>query len=88
MKVKEGFAVRQVGERYVVVPVGAQTVDFRCVITLNDTGEFLWRHLQTPTTAAALTEALTGEYAVAADRAAADVESFLDRLRGSGLLDE
>ena len=35
MKIKEGFLLRQVGGNNVVVPVGAQAVDFRCIITLN-----------------------------------------------------
>ena len=45
MKIKEGFLLRQVGGNYVIVPVGAQSVDFRCIITLNEVGAFLWQKL-------------------------------------------
>lgn len=88
MKIKDGFVLRQVGDKYAVVPVGAKTVDFRCVITLNETGAFLWLRLQEDTTAAGVTDALLAEYEVSAEKAAADVESFLNRLRENGLLDE
>ena len=38
MKLKEGFVLKTVGDNHIVVPVGAQTVDFRSMITLNETG--------------------------------------------------
>lgn len=88
MKIKDGFLLRQVGGNHVVVPVGAQTVDFRCIITLNETGAFLWERLQQPTTAAGLVDALLEEYEVTADKAATDVERFIDNLRQNNLLDE
>ena len=88
MKIKDGFLLREVGDRTVVVPVGAQTVDFRCIMTLNESGAFLWRLLQEGADAAALTAALLAEYEVTADKAAADVERFLATLREKGLLDE
>ena len=50
MKIKEGFLLREVAGKYVVVPLGAQSVDFRCLITLNEAGTFLWRLMETETT--------------------------------------
>lgn len=88
MKIKDGFLLREVGGRTVVVPVGAQTVDFRCIMTLNESGALLWRGLQQDTDAAALTAALLAEYEVTADKAAADVDGFIALLREKGLLDE
>ena len=88
MKIKEGFLLRQVGENHVVVPVGAQTVDFRCVITLNEVGAFLWQKLTVDCTVADLVEAVLAEYDVTADVATADVERFVDALREKNLLDE
>lgn len=88
MKIKDGFLLREVGERTVVVPVGAQTVDFRCIMTLNESGAFLWRELQQNTTVEALTSRLLAEYEVAEDKAAADAAAFVATLREKGLLDE
>lgn len=88
MKIKNGFLLRQVGGNSVVVPVGAQSVDFRCLITLNEVGAFLWKKLEQDCSSADLVEALLGEYDVTADIAGADVERFVASLREKGLLDE
>ncbi len=88
MKIKEGFILRQVGEHHIVVPVGSQSVDFRCIITLNDTGAFIWERLQQPCTAEDLVAALLAEYDVPADVAAADVDTYIAALREKNLLDE
>ena len=88
MKIKEGFLLRQVGGNNVVVPVGAQSVDFRCLITLNEVGAFLWQKLAADSTVESLVEALLAEYDVTADIATADVERFVTALYEKNLLDE
>ena len=88
MKIKEGFLLRQVGVNHVIVPVGAQSVDFRCIITLNEVGAFLWQKLAADCTVADLVEAILAEYDVTADIATADVERFVASLREKNLLDE
>lgn len=88
MQIKEGFLLRQVGGNHVIVPVGAQSVDFRCIITLNEVGAFLWQKLTADCTVADLVEALLAEYDVTADIATADVERFVASLREKNLLDE
>lgn len=86
MKLKDGFVLRQVGGHFIVVPVGAQTVDFNCMITLNETGAFLWQQLQDERTAQELTAALLEEYEVAPATAEADVARFVDKLQQAELL--
>lgn len=88
MKIKEGFLLRQVGGNHVVVPVGAQSVDFRCLITLNEVGAFLWQKLTADCTVENLVDALLAEYDVTADIATADVERFVASLREKNMLDE
>ena len=88
MKIKDGFLLRQVGDNHVVVPVGIQTVDFRCIITLNEVGAFLWQKMTVDCTVVDLVEALLAEYDVTADIATADVERFVASLREKNLLDE
>ena len=46
MKIKSGFVKSKIGDECVVVPVGAKTVDFRGIITLNDSAEFIWDSLK------------------------------------------
>ena len=86
MKLKDGFVLRRIGGHHIVVPIGAQTVDFNCMLTLNDTGAFLWQKLQEEITEEALTAALLEEYDVTEDAARADVARFIDSLREAALL--
>lgn len=86
MRVKDDLVLRQVAGEYVVVPVGEQTVNMRCVITLNETGAFLWRRLEQEETRQGLVDALLNEYDVQPDKARADVDEFLGRLSQAELL--
>lgn len=86
MKVKEGFILRAMGDNHLVVPVGALTVDFRCIITLNDTGAYLWKQLLQERSEAELVQLLLDEYDVTAERATEDVTMFIEQLRKADLL--
>lgn len=86
MKVRDGFILRNMGENHLVVPVGSATVDFRCIITLNGSGSFLWEQLQNEKTEDDLVKALLDEYDVAEDIAARDVAAFIEDLRKADLL--
>ena len=80
MKLKEGFILRTVAGETVVLPAGGVT-NFDMMITLNDTGKFLWELLEKETTEEALVEAITAEYDVERERAAKSVAAFVDRLK-------
>ena len=86
MKIKEGYLLRDIAGNQVVVPVGK--VDFDGMIKLNETGALLWSKLLRETTPDHLIEELLKEYDVEASVAEKDVEAFLSKLRGAGLLDE
>ena len=85
MKVKDGFIMRQVGGQSVVLPIGNE-LDMNMMITLNETGVFLWEHLQEETTEDALVTALRGEYEVDEDMARASVRKFAEKLSTYGFL--
>lgn len=85
MKIKEGFLLRQVAGRNVVLPQ-SDTLDLNMMITLNDTGAFLWERLQQDTTEEMLVQALLGEYEVDADTAARCVKAFVAKLEENDLL--
>lgn len=86
MKLKENFVLRQVAGSYVVVAVGAASVDFNGMLTLNDSGALLWRTLEGGADRAALLAALTSEYDVDEAQAARDLDEFLRSLRSAGCL--
>ena len=86
MKIKDGFVLRNICGEYVVVAIGKQTLDFKGLIKLNETGAFLWEQLQTDRTLEELQTAMLKEYDIDAATAAADIEAFMQSLTKAELL--
>lgn len=87
MKIKDGFVLRHICDEHIVVAVGRQTLDFKGLIKLNDTGAFLWEKLTDDEREEnELVAALTAEYAVEEATAKADVAAFLTSLSEADLL--
>lgn len=86
MKIKEGFILREVAGNYIVVAVGSAVKQFNGVITLNETGSFLWKKLQEGCEKEDLVNALLSEYEVSEEVALSDVTTFIEKLNGAGLL--
>lgn len=88
MKIKENFVLQQVAGQNIIVAVAQASVDFNGMLTLNETGAFLWKELEMGRDRDALVRALTDEYDVSAEKAAQDVDRFLAQLTQSGCLEE
>mgnify|MGYP000784780964 CR=1 FL=1 len=88
MKIKDGFAMRNIAGSNIVVPVGGKANEFNGMITLNETGGFLWQCFQQDITEEKAVQLLTAEYAVDEIRAGADISKFVELLRKNDLLDE
>lgn len=86
MMLKKNFVLRQVAGTWVVLPLGAETVNFSGMMQLNDSGAMLWRALEQGGDKGVLVDALLGEYDVTRQQAEADVEEFLNKLTQSGCM--
>lgn len=84
MKIKNGFSLYQVGGSYVVVPDGETPLDFNGMVTLNETGAFLWKLLEGERTREQLVEALLEEYDVSPKQAKQSVDCFAAELEENG----
>ena len=80
MKLKDGFILRTVAGETVVLPAAGVT-DFDMMITLNDTGKFLWERLAVGAEEAELVAALLEEYDVTEAVATRSVATFVARLK-------
>ena len=80
MKMKDGFILRTVAGETVVLPTAGVT-NFDMMITLNDTGRFLWERLTIGAEEEELVKALLAEYDVTEDVAAKSVAAFVARLK-------
>ena len=63
MKLKEGFILRTVAGETVVLPTGDE-LDLNMMITLNETGKFLWERLEKGAREEDLVKDLLAEYDV------------------------
>ena len=85
MKIKDGFLMRKVAGQNVVLPSGSE-LDLNMMITLNETGAFLWERLQAETDETALVAALRAEYDVDEETARKSVAAFVKKLDDNGFL--
>jgi hypothetical protein len=84
MRRNPDFLLRDVAGTKVIVPIGAAVTAFPGMITVNDTGAYLWELLETEQTVDSLADALLARYEVAWEQAKADVEMFLEKLQPTG----
>jgi len=88
MKIKDNFVLRQVADTWCVLPLAEETLNLNGMLTLNDSGAFLWKTLEGGAGSEELAAALMGEYEVDPQTAEADINEFLDKLRHVGCLVE
>ena len=84
MKIKEGFILREVAGDSIVMPGG--DMELNGMITLNETGAFLWKLLATETTEEELAAAIVGQYSVDEETAKTAVHNFVEKLKENEFL--
>ena len=88
MKIKEGFILRDVADKTFVVAVGELSKTFNGIITLNETGKFIWQLLSKETTEAEIVEKLLSECEDAEREVVEkDVKAFIEKLKGDQILE-
>lgn len=87
MKIKKGFVVRSIAGESVVVALGAASKNFNGIIKLNDTGRVLWDKLEGGCECDDLVAALLAEYDVDEATARADVNAFVEKLKGAKVIE-
>ena len=89
MKLKYNFIIRDVVGKQVGIVVGDQSDEFNSMVTLNDTGKFIFEILnKDDTTEAELVEMVKTKYSIGEDLSKEAVTTFLSSLRENGLLVE
>jgi len=87
MKIKEGFGVIEIADSIVVVPTGDLLKEYRGMLTLNKSGQFIWQLLQNEVTEEELIAKLAEKYHLEQEKAKADIEAFLHTLREKKILE-
>ena len=86
MKIEKEYILREIADDYIIVPVGKAAMEFNGMITVNETGAFLWKILTKGATKEELLHAMVEEYEVSAEEAEADIDEFLQLLQENQIL--
>jgi len=86
--VKPGYILRKVGQAYMVMPTGPRMKEYQGMITLNETGAFLFKESQKPEpTKTKLIEACKQEYGATDEEALEAVDAFVLQCAECGLFE-
>lgn len=88
MKIKDGFILRKFADKYLSVAVGDAADEFNVLITLNETGAFVWDLMQEDVSYDFVIEQMLENYEVDRETAIRDLDEFLEKTRSAGLIDE
>ncbi|QLY39860.1 PqqD family protein [Hujiaoplasma nucleasis] len=86
MKIKSDYVIKSIGEDIVVVPVKDEAVRFNGIISLNKTGQFLFKTLQNyDLEEGDLLKIVLDTYDVDEARAKKDIHTFIKKCQKHGL---
>ena len=86
MRLIEDHILRRVHGNVVLVPLSDNETDFKGMIVLNHSGEFVCRMLQQDTNRERLIEGLALEYEMKPEQVAAELDAFLSELDACHIL--
>lgn len=88
MKIQEGYFLREVLDMFVIMGKGKAAYAPNCIMSINETGAFLWNLMKDGAEKAELVAKMTEEYDVTPDVAQRDVDVFIEQLREKALIVE
>ena len=90
MKIKEGFEIQNVCGEYIIVPTGADNVDYSKIISLNETAAYLWENVAPKESfdIEEMVSLLLAEYEVEEEIAREDCEMIIERWKEMELIEE
>ncbi len=87
MRLKQEFAMRNLGEDIILVPIASSTDSFSGIISLNETSAFIWKQIEAGKEEPEIVAALLEEYEVQEEQAKADVTKICSDWRKLGILE-
>ena len=87
MRIAKEFIFREIAGEAMLVPTGATTQEFNGLITLSETGRFIWERLEQAQSLDDLAEQIAAEYEVEKEVAKRDAAEFLARFLQAGFVE-
>ena len=89
MRISENYILREIAGDYIIVPSGREVLHFQGLITVNETGVFLWKLLQEKEcNLDELVKAVCNEFEVSEEMAREDIREFLGYIKQQGIIIE
>ncbi|MBQ4091609.1 MAG: PqqD family protein [Clostridia bacterium] len=87
MKIKEGFVLREVMGKKVVIAVGDASLTFRGMVQLNETAAEIWDHISKGCAKEEIVDAMLEKYDVPRQRLEEDVERSISLFLENGMIE-
>ena len=89
MKTKKGFTLRPLGNEYILIAEGVETVNFNQMISLNESAALLWENVDgkdfdTDT----LINLLVENYGISHEQAAKDIQPLIQSWKKAGIIED
>lgn len=88
MKINKDFILRNVGNKYVAVPVGKTYETFRRFIKMNESAKFIWEELVAGKTDAEIVQEMSARYEITEDHAQSSYRDAIAKMAEAGMLVE
>lgn len=86
MKKNNEFVLREMADKYILLPFGQNALDFNGVITLNETGKFIWEMLDSESDIDVIAKEMAVKYGIDEETAKNDTVAFIESLKEDGCI--
>jgi len=86
MKIAKEFILRDIAGEFVLVPTGATTQEFNGLITLSETGKFIWENMEKADSLKEMVGLILEEYEIDEETAVKDTVQFIGQLVQAGFV--
>ncbi len=89
MRISKGYTLRTLGQEYILVAEGIETVNFNRMISMNGTAAFLWKQVEDKDfDANMLVQLLIDNYDITREVAEKDVDQLLQSWKEANIVEE
>ncbi len=72
--------IKKTGNEYILVPITDNIASMNAMYTMNESGAFIWEHIDGLNSTLDIAEKLTEEYEIDKDTAVKDVHAFTEKI--------
>lgn len=87
MKIKDGFAKRKIGSRYIVVTTGKLSKEMNIIVEMNETSSDIWDYIEEGMNTDQIASALSENYGISLEKAKSDTEKLIEQMKEAGIFE-